>query len=379
MRWIKVLCILIPVLLLTGCWSKVEIDEQTFIFGMYIDKGDSPGTVKVSISSPLPNRMMSGQQAGNSGNSGKPYAIVTKTDDTIPDALRNIQKDLTRRLNFGHTRVVVVSHEYAEKGISELLDWINKEPNFHLSAFLVTAPGTAKEITELVPLYEQLPAEVLRKMILQHSLLSTSVKECLIARASAMGFAVNQLSFGTEVMPSENNQQEKWAGLQGLSLFQKDKLVGTLELDESIALAWANGTLGRQVMSIIWDDGASRASILFTQLKAKKHLRMTDEGPRFEIELTGKGDLLSIQDNRHQDANEVNQLIEERLEKKALKDLDAAIKSTQRARADVLSLGLLMEWNYPKQWKKYSQEDYYNRIPIKTSVHIDVKNNINET
>ncbi|MNU47815.1 Spore germination protein B3 precursor [compost metagenome] len=382
MRLIKLTCILIPILLLTACWSKVEIDEQTFIFGIYIDKGESPGTVKVTISSPLPNRMMSGQQAGSGGNSGKPYAVVTKSDDTIPDALRNIQKDLTRRLNFGHTRIVVVSHDYAEKGINELLDWMNREPTFHLSAFLVVAPGTAKEITELVPLYEQFPAEVLRKMILQHSLLSTSVKECLIAHSSKMGFATDQLLYEVENIPSENDQTQKWTGIQGITLFRGDKFAGTLGLDESRALTWAIGKIGRQVISTTWDGGASRASILFTQLKTKKHVRMTNEGPRFDIQLIGKGDLVNFKDHEHRDAKEVNQLIEELLKKKIENDLAAAIRSSQRAKADVLRLGLLLEWNYPEEWKKYRQEwdDYYhNRIQIRASAQIDVKNNSNGT
>ncbi|MNS78797.1 hypothetical protein D3C72_1124280 [compost metagenome] len=109
---------------------------------------------------------------------------------------------------------------------------------------------------------------------------------------------------------------------------------------------------------------------------------MTNEGPRFDIQLIGKGDLVNFKDHEHRDAKEVNQLIEELLKKKIENDLAAAIRSSQRAKADVLRLGLLLEWNYPEEWKKYRQEweDYYhNRIQIRANAQIDVKNNSNET
>ncbi|GAF09367.1 hypothetical protein [Paenibacillus pini] len=74
MKSLKWLIAFISFILISGCWSKMEVDEQVFVFALYIDKGEKPGTVEVTISSPLPNRMNSGQQAGSSGAGGKAYA-----------------------------------------------------------------------------------------------------------------------------------------------------------------------------------------------------------------------------------------------------------------------------------------------------------------
>lgn len=49
MRVIRLGMALLLLLNLTGCWSKVELDELTFIYGMFIDKGEERGTVEVSI------------------------------------------------------------------------------------------------------------------------------------------------------------------------------------------------------------------------------------------------------------------------------------------------------------------------------------------
>lgn len=48
--------IVLPLTLLTGCgftMTKVEINQQTFVFAMYVDKGQQDDTVEVTISAPF--------------------------------------------------------------------------------------------------------------------------------------------------------------------------------------------------------------------------------------------------------------------------------------------------------------------------------------
>ncbi|SEG66593.1 Ger(x)C family spore germination protein [Paenibacillus sp. UNC499MF] len=376
MRRIRLLLALLPLLLMTGCWSKVEIDEQTFIFALYIDQGDTPDKVEVTISSPLPNRLMSGQQAGSGAANGKPYAMISKQGTSIPQALMLIQRDLTRKINFGHTRVVTVGRQYAEKGIKDMLSWMQREPTFHISAIVNTAPGRAREIAELAPVYEQMPAEVMLKMSLQKAMLDTSAKQCLIAEASGQGVATNYLSVGMMKMASENEQAEKWAGIQGLALYNNDKLTGVLPSAEGRAIAWALGGLGRQVYTLSWDDGQSKADILFNHLTSKKSVRMGPDGPRFTLTLKGDGDLIQKRDPMNRDDNEINTILEQKLREKILKQLKNAFSKTQQARSDVLQLGMLLEWKYPEFWEKKRENwtDYYkNDLVIEFKCEINVK------
>ncbi|MFS0838575.1 Ger(x)C family spore germination protein [Paenibacillus sp. 1P03SA] len=374
MRRIGLFLVLLPLLLLTGCWSKVEIDEQTFIFALYIDQGDSPDKVEITISSPLPNRLMSGQQAGSGAANGKPYAMISKQGSSIPQALMLIQRDLTRKINFGHTRVVVIGRQYAENGIKDLLDWMQREATFHLSTYVNTAPGKAREIAELMPVYEQMPAEVLLKMFLQKTMLDTSAKECLIAEASGHGVATNYLSIGTMKMASENEKPEHWTGIQGVALYSDDKLTGVLPSAEGRALSWALGGLGRQVYTVEWDDG--QADVLFNQLTSKKTVRMGPGGPRFTLTLKGDGDLLHKKDPMNREELEINTLIEQKLREKIEKDLKSAFAKTQKAKTDVLKLGMLLDWNYPEFWEKNRENwgDYYkNDLDIEFKCEITIK------
>ncbi|MGE6226343.1 Ger(x)C family spore germination protein [Paenibacillus chitinolyticus] len=376
MSRIRLSIALLPLLLLTGCWSKVEIDEQTFIFALYIDQGDTPDKVEVTISSPLPNRLLSGQQAGSGTSHGQAYAMISKQSTSIQQAFMLIQRDLTRRINFGHTRVVTVGRQYAENGIKDMLDWMQREPTFHISTIVNTAPGKAKEIAELTPVYERMPSEVLLKMAQQRAMLDTSAKQCLIAEASGQGVATNYLSMGLMKMPSENGETRQWAGIQGVALYNNDKLAGVLLSEEGRAIAWALGRSGRQVYTLSWDEGQSRADILFNQLISKKSVRMGPDGPRFTLSLEGDGDLIHKTDIMNRDEKEINALLEQKLREKIEKQLKSAFSKTQKAKSDVLQLGMLLDWKYPKFWeeKRDNWTDYYkNDLDIEFKVEINVK------
>ncbi|WP_128101330.1 hypothetical protein [Paenibacillus sp. DCT19] len=94
--WPRLVLLVTCCLLCGGCWSKVEINERTFITAMYVDKTDNPGEVEVSLTMPLPNRL-----SPDRGGSGKePYAVVSAVAPTIADALERIQTDLTRRISW---------------------------------------------------------------------------------------------------------------------------------------------------------------------------------------------------------------------------------------------------------------------------------------
>lgn len=93
MRTLKIGVVILLLLNVTGCWSsKVELDELTFVYGLFIDVGKEAGTVEITINSPLPNRLNSSSQPASGGGDGNSYSTVSKTADTIADAMLLVQK-----------------------------------------------------------------------------------------------------------------------------------------------------------------------------------------------------------------------------------------------------------------------------------------------
>lgn len=158
-------------------------------------------------------------------------------------------------------------------------------------------------------------------------------------------------------------------------LFQKDKMKGVLKLKEGRALAWAVGSLKLAVYSVDWDEGKSAASVVFVSTKSSKKLNKTDKGPVFTVNLKGKASVIYLRDPKNRDTEELGQIIIAKLKEKVSDNLNEAIRNTQKAGADVLQLGLLLEWNDPKQWKQLRErwENYYALeadIKVKTDFSI---------
>ncbi|WP_042202127.1 Ger(x)C family spore germination protein [Paenibacillus camerounensis] len=364
---------------LTGCWSKLELDELTFIFGMYVDSGKEPETVELTISTPLPNRLVSGTQGGTS--QGKSYSTVTKTAHSITDAIIMIQTDLSRRLEISHIKAIVIGQEYAANGIHELLEWCKRQPEIPQGTYIMAAPGKASEVARLSAVYEQLPDQVLRNFSELNLTYATTIRDCLLAEANNMGYAMNYLSFG--VKPDEKDQGEpvKWAGVQGVMLFNGMKKTGTLNSDESRALSWAagdlSGHLSLPMYTVVWNeqDSKGKASALFYSDTVSRKVQMTADGPVFHIRLKGKASVTLFDDNNTDEAVDHNRLIQSKLEERIKSEVKKALEHTQEAGSDVLQLGMLLEWNHPKEWKKLKERwsDYYAdraRIVVKTDISI---------
>ncbi|OMD66347.1 hypothetical protein BSK62_10110 [Paenibacillus odorifer] len=376
MRTLKIGVVILLLLNLTGCWSsKVELDELTFVYGLFIDVGKEAGTVEITINSPLPNRLNSGSQPSSGGGDGNSYSTVSKTADTIADAMLLVQKDLTRQLSLSQLKIIVLGKAYAEQGIGELLLWIRREPSLPLGTYVMASPGSAKEMNTLTPIYEQLPSDVLRSFGTEKYMFSTTIKDCIFAEASGVGFAINNLSFGKKEETTKEGKPQYWAGIQGAMLFQNEKMKGILKLKEGRALAWAAGKLKLSVYSVTWDGGESAASVVFVSTKSSKKVKITDKGPVFTVKLKGKASVIYLRDPKKRNLEEISNIITEKLSDKVTANLTEAIRLSQQAGADVLQLGMLLEWNDPKLWKQLRErwDNYYAHeadIKVKTDFRI---------
>lgn len=356
---------------ITGCWSRVEINERAFVTGLYIDKSKIQGEVEVTVGTPLSNRLVSGQASGggSGGNAGYPYAFITKSAKTIPDALEAIQIDITRQLSWGHTRVIVVGQEYAKEGITDLVNWVSREPLFHLSNYLLVSSTKAKDVTKLTPVFEESPSEVLRHFANQHTMLATQIKDVKMADRSQQDVLTPYLISSQMEMVSEKGEISDWVGVKGGAILRNLKMVGSLNIEESQALGWVLGDLDHLIFSIK-DEGAS---ISLSNLKSTIIPEVISDELVFHFKLKAKGEIVAM----HPEMRNIEAL---KLIKQAANDeinerFESGLSTTKLKGADVLQLGYQLEWNHPKLWDKYKDHwrDYVRnelRYTIDTDINI---------
>ncbi|CAH0119075.1 Spore germination protein B3 [Paenibacillus sp. CECT 9249] len=347
--------------LLSGCWSTIELNDRTFVSGLFVDKSPVPGEVLLTIATPLTNRMTSGAEAGGPSSSGNPYATVTKSGKTFPEAMLRIQDDLTRKLTWGQTRIIVMGREYAEQGTKELFEWLIRQPQFHLKTYIIVAPGKATEITELTPVYERTPTEVLREFVNLKVLMQTSVKNYLEAVIAGQDVAASILTFGKVEAVSEKGKETPWAGTDGAALFRDGKLVGTLNMEETKVLSWLNKSHQSQIRTVELDGAKEKISVTMRQLKRQIRPQLSGNKIVFHITLTAEADVLSAVSSKDLLDPKVVHKIEQKFADDVRTDALAMLKKTQRLKSDILMLGSIVDWRYPRKWREIRDDwrDYY--------------------
>ncbi|MFF2479872.1 Ger(x)C family spore germination protein [Paenibacillus sp. NPDC058071] len=367
--FVKLTLLLILLLSTTGCWTKVELDDRVFVNGLFVDVGEEPGTVKVSISSPLTNRLQSGQLSGGASGNDKPYSLISKQSTSISKAIEYMQKDLPRKLGFTEIRVIVISERYGKQGISDLLEWVKRDPDVPIGAYLLVASDKLEETVRLTPIFEQMPTAVLINFARQGYMLNTTISDCLFADSAGMGFAVTLLKNSIIPSSSSSDKNENWTGIKGAALFQQSKLKGILPYEEAKAIAWANGTLKSPIYSIQWGHKKNSADLEFSYAKGKTSFKMTEEGPVFTIHLKGRVSILANKNESHRFGKDISEMMMKQLEKKVIEETEKSMAYSQQIGVDVLQLGFLLEWNRPQYWQQVKErwpEHYKNDVKIKT-------------
>ncbi|MBB6733556.1 Ger(x)C family spore germination protein [Cohnella zeiphila] len=367
--------------LLSGCWSKMEINNRSFITGVFID-ADGAGGVEMTVLAPLPNRLgVTGGPTQNAASKGQPFAAVTKSAQTLQEAFKRIQTDLSRKMTFGQTRVVVVGRKYAESGIRELLEWGTRFPSFPLKCFVFVAPGEAKDIIKLTPVFEQVPSEVLREFANRHTLFNTRFKDVLVAATAKQGSVATMLTVGQAPMVSENNRMSTWIGTDGAALFQGHRLVGELNRREAMAIAWVKGSL--QSPSYVVSSG-EKGNVAVTLRHLKSRIRPFVRGGDvvMRVSLSAKASLDEVNGTQELDMPSDYHLLERRLAEEVESDLRSALRKSQSVRADVLQTGSRLEWRYPRIWNRLEgrwPDAYRDDIRFEIAANIQIMKYNDET
>lgn len=166
--------------LLTGCWDRMEIEERAVVLGISIDTADKDAEaredeishlrgkypapkqelIQLSVQIALPGRIPLGPGEGGGSGEGEQETVwvLDVVGHTVDDAMMNLQQQISGKLFFGHLRVIVVSEEFARKGIENLNDYLHRNAEVRRMAWLMISKGKAKNHMQAAPKLERVPA-----------------------------------------------------------------------------------------------------------------------------------------------------------------------------------------------------------------------------
>lgn len=367
------LAIVVPVLFVSGCGDRTEINDLAIVFAAAIDKSDN-GQVELSIEIVVPKSMGSSQ--GGVGGGGEQSTMVrSQKGDSLPDALSKLQADLPRKVFWGSCKVFIFGEGIAKDGIQDHLDFLVRDPLPRERAYFFVSEGEAKPFIRHKAPLERSPAEMIREMT---------------ARGSVIGVTLLELD---EMMANEDHsaslpyltikEEETGDGtlselpkISGTAMFRKDKMVGVMTESITRGLLWLKDRITEATINMTPENVEGDLSM--TQIKSKVNLTPKISGGEWIMMIKVKTEGAVIQNSTVLNLDDPKQVkkVEKAFGKQIEDRMRKAIEESQDMGVDAAHFGKEFHRKYPKQWKKVKnhwEEEVFQEVKIEFDIDAHIR------
>ncbi|PYI56879.1 Ger(x)C family spore germination protein [Paenibacillus flagellatus] len=382
--------------LLSGCWDRLEIEERAVVLGIGIDKAELSETkkesnithvdeafpkpnlplIRLTVQIAVPGRIPLGpSDAGGGSKPGqKPVWVLNVVGHTIDDAFMNLQQEVADRLFWGHLRVIVISKEVAEMGLTNINEYLRRNPEVRRTTWMVISDGEAGKLMKLVPQLERVPILYLLNTM-DHSVQMGKLPNAFAGTYWSGSSAKGMEPFLPYVRLVGNGSIE----IAGLAYFRSDKMVGKTEPLEIGAYMGIKGLHAGGYGVMVKIPGTD-TSVLYqvTHRTSRIDVLIRNGKPEFHVKVHNEGNLLEKSNEAVQLNRSVIQQIEKALTVDGKKGYEELIRKTQEKGSDIFGFGEYVRAKKPFYWSKHIRtkqnwEDMYKDVEVKLDVSFNIR------
>jgi len=372
LRWIvKVLVIGLTLPLLSGCWSKVEVNDIAIVTSLGLDLTDK-GNVALSLELAIPRMLGVMNQEGGKVEM-KAGWVVTAEGPTILEANRLIQQKLPRKIVYYHSKVIVIGEKLARSGIIPVLDFFERYKQSLIRSHVVFTKGLAVDILKSKSSLEKLSSEVMREEA--KSLLNVSVR-LLQFLDMLMSKGDSPIAAEVQIMPAESaviNSEDKQPqtarsnlAIKGAAIFNKDKLEDWLTEKETRGLLWLRNRMTEGVLTINIPEqkGGGKISASVNKAHNKINPRLINNSVSIQIKQTA--DVSIFENSSKLDLGNLDDMsyIKELMNKEVNDKMMAIIhKAQQQLKRDIFGFGRVFYRQHPATWNATYAKNWDTLFP----------------
>lgn len=378
-----ILFLLSITLLLTGCWSKRELNELAIGVALGIDRVDDQFEVTVQIVDPS-------ELSIKQSSSRTSVVTYTTRGKTIFEAIRKMTLISSRAIYLSHLQIMVIGEGMATDGIKPTLDLLARDHEVRNNFYIVvSSKSTAREVLNILTPLEKIPANKL------FSSLEVSQKKLGVTSKMRLDQLINHLSsdfksaalstveiIGDQKIGNEQTNMEivnTPALLQysGLSIFKEDKLVGILNEEESKSYNYLRDEIESTIESVSCpkNDGNIATEVINSKTEIK--VKSINDIPEFDVNINVEQNIGEVECQIDlTDSNTIKQF-HEKESKQIEKRIKSLIEKLQnKYQVDVVGFGEKIYRSHPKEWKKIKgqwEEELFPKAKINVKVKIKTK------
>jgi len=365
---LRIKVVFLPVLavilfVLTSCWNYREVNEMAIIIGAAVDKG-------------VENQyMLTVELLDVSGGAQTELStrILSVEGETVFDAARKLISVEGKRGYWGHTRVLIVNEEIAREDITEAVSFFHQDAEARGDLYVIVSRGySAREIMNSGIPYGEVLSESLAQGLenskfvseIPETRLYTLSQDLKSSKVSPVLPAVTLLSIDDKKVPV----------LRGAAVFQKSRMVGFLDEEETKAMLFLKNEIEGGVL--VTKAGKTRVSLEIKDNNTK--IKVKTEGDRLIIDITVQTKAIidevigNLEFSDIEMLDEIKRLSEEQLKSKLEKIIDKA----RYYRTDIFGFGQKIYEDNPGKWNEIS-DDYeteFAKIDVNLTVKVEIPN-----
>ncbi|MCY0875562.1 MAG: Ger(x)C family spore germination protein [Firmicutes bacterium] len=367
---------------LTGCFGQEDINNLAMVMAVGIDEGKRPGTVLVTAQIARPSDAV-GQTGAPVGGTGKPIWTAAAEGRSIFEAMRNLDRFSSRRVYWGHNKIIVLSAAVARHGVNDAIDFFTRNHELRMRTWVMVTPKSASEIVASKTGLQVIPGDSVDRLF--HYSAYTSEAPPVDMRTFQATFlnptsqaVLPRVDIVQRGMPATHKEEfgtSPQVELSRAAYFIGNHMVGWMTIPETRGALWFLGHETSREMVLHCPDSSGK----WTTLEMRtSHFVITPHllngKVSFVIHLRADFDLVEADCPSVSSNLVLTHALEMEARIKLREELLSAIHLSQRTGSDFLRLGERVEDRYPAEWR--TLRDHWPQTLSRAEFLIHVKSSI---
>jgi spore germination protein KC len=347
-------------LTLSGCWNYRELNRQTIVAGAALDITDE-GKVKITAET---------VGFGNGSLPDTKSVLISGEGEGIAHAVADLMDKSGRRLYWYHASLIIVSEEYAESHMNELLDYIFNEHEMRFTLMLaVSQLETAEQVYELESMGANVKSFALASIIQEQSKLGRTVRtEAYEVINTSLE---NGMEFALPKILSVKVGDRELSSVSGCAVFADEKLVGYLDCGEVIVIQLFTDNLYEAEIDVPTENGHFSVSAYYW--KSKVDADAHDGELSVKMSVKAKYEMLELGPDINPDDPRSPQIVNAALDEQIKTRINDVIDKLQDMESDALGIGNLIWRQNPDEFEKLG-EWYDTYCEMDVEIETDLRN-----
>lgn len=376
MKRITAFIIMLMTLLISGCWSSVEVNTIGLSVCIGIDKTEKGYFVSEQVINPE-------AIASEKATYESPVVIYTDEGENIQEILARMTTSMSRLILHSHLRMVILGEEIAREGIAELIDYFLRHREFRTDFYFAIARGiSVEELLDTLTPIEPIPGMAVYKeleMSREYWAPTKAVRIVELANAlTAEGLAptinaVELVGKGSEADSTDILKQStsiEKIKFTEVGVFQGDRLVGWLDENEARGYSFITGSV-RMTSGHNTDESGSEITTEIIKATSRIKAAVTDDQPRIDVAVKVKYTVNQVKGpldvSKIENLEKINRLLESRISDQC----NQSVRKAQELKADIFGFGERLHTKAPAYWK--TVKDNWGEAFAEVSVNVTVK------